>query len=288
MVTGILKQYKTLILAASLVFLTSCALFRNPSGSFDKAVTKVNNTKTAIQANEDSTVVQAKSYIYAADYTLGLDPTPDKYNLVAKGFTSRSVITLGVPSMSEVNELRETVTNLLSTNALLVAKGQRELAARDAAVVALQKENENLQGKLEQAQSKVISVGEANSIMADKWNRLLKFFWWGVYIFLGMIAFRVLAAVLPPPYNSIVAIVALPFSLVLKGVHALIPEAREAAGWVGNEYRTATQNLVVAVNDLKKNNQDIHQEISDTVLKNSDTAAIPAINKAKSTMGITS
>lgn len=282
-----LKSY--LIFGLVLLVLSGCSMFRNPLSSWNSANKKVDSIEQKVQVNEDKTVNQAKQYVFAADLTLRSDPNPNKFNFLAQDFTGKTITTLGQPTMEETIMLRKMVSDLLSTNQQIIAKGQKNLAALDKQLIELQEENVNLQTSLVQAQTKLETVGTANAGLAQKWATLLKFFWGAVYLVIGIFVLKIISAVLPPPWNSIVGLAAVIPAFFIKVVGSLIPEAKTMAGVVSKNYKTSTEDLVTVIQKLKESHPELHTEISEKVYSNtdSDTSAV-AINEAKKTLNIVS
>jgi hypothetical protein len=132
-------------------------------------------------------------------------------------------------------------------------------------------------------------VGTVNAGYASKWTTLIKFFWYAVYMVIGVFVIKILSVVLPPPYNSIVGIIALPIGIVTKLLHSMVPEAKAIAGVVSAEYKTGTQDLVTIIQKLKDTHPELRKEIADAVYAGTDsTTSAIAINKAKSDLGIVS
>jgi hypothetical protein len=283
------KLINLILLIGMLSMGSGCAVFKNPFKSWTKATTKVEDVQKKVDNNQDQITDQGKNYVYATKLALQADPSTNQYHQVETQLNDKAVATLGTPTMDQIVMLEAMVKNLLSTNQELVAKGQKQLAKQDEIVANLQEDNKNLQTKLDTANKKLVDVGTANSGLAQKWNNLVKFFWYFVYLIIFVVVIKILAVVLPPPYNSIVGIIALPIGLFTKLLHALVPEAKAIAGVVAAEYKTGTQDLVTTIQKLKEAHPELRHEITAAVIANTDsnTSAI-AINKAKSDLGIVS
>jgi hypothetical protein len=198
------------------------------------------------------------------------------------------MLTLGPPTMEENLYLRQMVDNLLSTNKAVVLKGEKQLAKLDKQVIELQDENYYLQTKLTTAQDKMDSVGKANTDLAQKWATVMKIIWGAVYVVGGIFVLRVISAVLPPPYNSIGSILDLFFGLITKGIHSLFPGAKSVAGVVSSEYKAATEQLITAIQTIKDNHPELHNEVSQTVVNSVDSNLVKTVNTAKTNLGVTS
>lgn len=254
-------------MAVLMIGLTSgCALFRNPFGDWTKATTKVEAVQKKIDKNEDANVAAAKTYVYATGLALQADPSTNRFHTVETDLNSKAQVVLGPPTMEEVIYLQEMVKNLLHTNKSIILKGENQLADLDEAVVNLQEENEKLKNDLTTSQEKLVSVGLINTGYAAKWTSLVKIFWWGVYLVIAVFAIKILSAVLPPPYNTIVSIVAVPIGLVIKGIQGLFPEAKKAAGVVAastyDNTKLALSHIVEALEDAKAKDPTIVQALS--------------------------
>jgi hypothetical protein len=251
----LLKITGLLLISGLLLGTSGCALFRNPTGSWDKATAKVEATQHKVEANERAIADQGKNYVYATKLALQADPSTNKYHKIETQLNDKAVATLGAPSMSEIVELEAMVSNLLSENQKLMEKGQKQLADQDEQVAILQAQNIALQDKLGAAEKKLVDVGTVNAGYASKWTSLVKIFWWIVYGVIAVFVIKILSAVLPPPYNSIVSIVSVPIGLVIKGIQGMIPEAKQAAGVVAKQTYDTTKltlsHIIEAIEDMK-------------------------------------
>lgn len=278
------------LLIASLLSLTSCALFRNPTGAWTKAEQKLEATKDKIDANESQTKSQGRNYVYATKVALASDPNTNIYHIVESQLVDRALTTLGMPTMEDTLYLQEMVNNLTSQNAKLVKSGRSQLDDLDAKIISLQNQNVSLQGKLDNAEEKILKVGTTNAGYASKWTTLMKLVWWAVYIFIGAIVIKILSAVLPPPYNSIVSLVAMPIGLIIKGVQACIPEAKKAAGVVAvgtyDNTKLALSHIVEAIEEAKVRKPEAVKEL-EPFLKDATSKEVtrPLITEIKKEMG---
>jgi hypothetical protein len=278
--------YIFLILCIAMTF-SGCALFRNPLKSWDKAENKVTIAEKKIDTNQDRLVEQGKNYVYATKLVLQTDPSTNKHHEIETQLNDKALAIFGPPPMEDINQLDLMVRNLLSDNEKLVKQGQQQLASFDATVVQLQNENTKLQNKLDVAQKKLQDVGTSNSGLAQKWSLVVKIFWWIIYAIIFIAIIKILAVVLPPPYNSIVGIVAVPIGLMVKMVQSLIPEVKAAAGVVHQNYQIATEDLVTIIQKLKESHPELRAEISKTVYSETDsTTSAQAINDTKAKLGI--
>lgn len=283
-----MKKILNYFLILALFSLTGCAFFRNPLKAFMKAENRVNHATELIQTNQDKLVVEATKYVYAADATLRNDPSPNRYNVVAQDFTSKALILTGPPKMDDIQKLEKIVQDLLSTNQAIIAKGEQEKSVLYNQAAKLQEQNKSLQDDLNSAQTKLTKVGQANAILANKWAKVMKIIYGIGAFFVLTFVLKVASVLVPPPYNSIVGIVAMPLGLIFNILHNLIPEIKEFAGVVGSEYKSATTQLVGAIQELKTQNPALHSQISATVANNVESSAIQAIHQTKTELGIVS
>lgn len=237
---------------------TSCALFRNPDKSWNKATDKLNAASSAINRNTSDIVDAGKGYVYGTKIALAADPSTNKFHEVATLLNDKAVETLGAPKIEEVDALRVLVSNLLSTNVALVAKGEKQLLTLDAKVIDLQNENLSLKKDLDKAEKKVIDIGTVNAGYASKWTSMIKIFWYAVYFVVTGFVIKIVAAVVPPPYNSIISIVSIPLGLIMKSIKAFVPEATKTAGVIAestyNNTSLALKHVVEAIESHKKDN----------------------------------
>jgi len=254
-----------LIIVMVVPMLSGCAMFRNPLGSWNKATDKADAAAAEVQKNEDKQVDSARNYVYGTQLALEANPQTNRATEVASSLNERAMLTLGPPEMESALKLQAMVDNLLSTNKAIILKGEKELANMDAQIVDLQKENASLQLKLDKAEQKVESIGQVNAGLAQKWASLVKIFWWIVYGVIAVFVIKILSVVLPPPYNSIVSIIAVPIGLVIKGIHGIVPEAKKAAGVIAegtyNNTKQTLQHIITAIEEAKRDKPETVKEI---------------------------
>lgn len=287
-----MKLFNILILAAMLSLGTGCVLFRNPDKSWDKATAKQVAVENKIQKNENKQLQEGRNYVYATKLALEADPNTNQFHAIETKLNDKAGVVLGPPTMEDENALRVMVANLLSTNQSLIAKGEKQLAERDARVIDLQQENAALRGKLEKAEAKVIEVGTTNAAYASSWTTLMKFVWGAIYLVIGVFVIKLLAVVLPPPYNSIVGLIAVPIGIITKALHAFVPEAKKTAGVVASQVYDNTkltlEHIITAFEEAKTRKPDVMKELS-PFLKEETSSEIsrPLITDIKRELGYT-
>ena len=278
-----------LLLSLSLIsLLTGCVLFRDPLKDYDKIESRLSSIENKVTINSNSIVKEAGKYVYASQLSLEANPETNKYTVLSKELNYKALNLMGPPDIEDMNTLKKTVDELLSSNASITKKGEYDLAKMDAKVIELQKINNELQGKLDTTQKKATEIFGKNSSLAQKWAHLTTYIWLAIYAFVGMFILRIVSAACPPPYNSVANVIAIPFTWVIHLFKMLIPEAIYAAGWVESEYKVATGDLVNAIQKIKSSNPTLHSDISSIVGSNTSDVAIAVINKAKADNGIVS
>lgn len=278
------------LISALLLFNTSCVFFRNPDKAWNKAVDKTELVQDKIQKNEDSQLQQGRNYVYATKVALELDPSTNQFNNVETTLNDRAGIVLGQPSVEDAVTLRTMVENLLSTNQTLVAKGEKQLATQDKKIIALQEANVSLQTQLDKANAKVIEVGDTNAVYASHWTSLTKIFWGIIYLVIGVFIIKLLAVVLPPPYNSIVGLIAVPIGLVTKALHAFVPEAKKTAGVIAtgvyDNTKSTLKQIIAAIEEAKNRKPEVGEELK-PFLKDETNREVsrPIIEQIKQELG---
>ncbi len=295
------RLFSILFVGFLCVFLTSgCgtiwhSIFPSPSEKANKAEQKVEQVKHDIDKKDDILIENGRGYLYGSLYSMSLDPFPSIYTTVAKSLGERAQIAIGSPEMAEIIQLREIVNNLVSSNKDLVIKGNKQLKDKDLEVVNLQQSINKLQDTLQVKEDKLKQINETNAGLADKFVKLKSIFWWIVWIVGIGFVLTLLGKVLPAPYSNIIYLLALPFGILIKGIHALIPQAKEVAGVVGKEYKDGLEKIVVSLEDTKANisakneatgKQSVGLEQLKTELnKNTDDKTKVLISQTKQNLG---
>ena len=215
-----------ILILLSVLFLTSCI---GPFKRNKNAITAVGNTKKDISKKEDSLSEKSKAYVFAADFSLGLETNFSIFSSTAKDFTGRSLLITGNPSTEEALALKKIVYDLTSTNELLITEGKKNLAAKDKEVIGLEKQVNVLNDKLEKKEEKFKEIANENSILANKWSRMWFWIKMVTFVLVGGFILSVISSILPPPYNSIVALVAMPIGIITRFFIGAIPKVGEFA-----------------------------------------------------------
>lgn len=259
-----------------------------PTEKFVDAQKLVDDANKQITSTEKQVEKKGADYTYAADFALSLDPNPNKYSEISKEFTSRAVLSLGNPDINEARILQGIVINLLSTNEQLVAKGALDLKEKDSEIGDLQSDIKDLNLKLQGKEDKLREVSAVNASLATTWQKITRSFHWVLWIVIIGFIISVVGKFLPPPYNSIVGIIAVPLGLFTKLIHGLVPAAKQVAGVVDQSYKSALTDLTLAVQKVKEENPTIHPQISKTIAANVNDTSAAIINSVKTENNITS
>jgi Ca2+/H+ antiporter len=127
---------------------------------------------------------------------------------------------------------------------------------------------------LKDKEQKFVELSRENADLASTWVRLKSWFWWGVWIFVIGFILTILAQALPPPANSIAAIVAFPIGLLIKIIKGIIPSATKFAGVVSenvhNEIKSAAEQMVLSINELKTKNPVAYEETKNILKDKTD------------------
>lgn len=249
-----------------------------PSAKIDKKQEAVDKAKDNIVKAEDKLVDKSVPYFYAAKFSLEQDPQPNQYNDLSHNFLNKGLIITGPPAMKEVNEFEQIVTNLLSTNALLRTQGEKALSIKDNEISVLQGKIVQLEQKLEVKEQNLKESTEKVALMADTWFKIKRIFYWVVAGLVLWFLSGIISAALPPPYNSIFAIIMLPINFLVKTIFGIFPKIKELAGVVPqavhNEAETTLKHLVKAIQEVKSKNPDVFENILSPVLKDKTSEEI--------------
>lgn len=247
---------KHLICAVILILGLGC--FALPSKKVEKSQAKVAAVETKLRKIDDETHSKAMNYVFGADVALKLDPSPNRFSDVAMQFTGRSLLTGGLPEMSEANELRKIVENLVSTNEALIKRGKDELAKKDKEIVELQEDRAALEGKLIKVENERDQLSKKVAADANVWVKIKRIFYWIVGLIVFGIVIHILSFIVPPPYNSIFSIVSMILGVFGKAAIKIAPKAADYAGIVSRKaYDVSTETLkdiVASVEETKQKN----------------------------------
>lgn len=163
------------ILILCLFFGAGCSFF-SPLRKLDRITDNLAKTEKKIDVNKEALTEKAKGYTYAADFAISLNPFPSMYDDVAKGFLERSLLITGNPSTSEAIELRKLVQDLLSTNEVIRADGQKRLELKDKQIIGLEVRVKSLNDTLGEQEGKYQKIVDENTALAQKFYNFWKWF----------------------------------------------------------------------------------------------------------------
>lgn len=249
-----MKALKSLITVSLIAILGSGCL--QPLKNWLKITKQEVKTEQKIDKNKDETVEKAKGTVWATDYSLSKDPAPNIFSTTAKDLNLRTQAIVGTPSLDVIKEYQKIIDGLVSTNELLRVDAQKALGKKDNEIVGLQSNLKELQTKLGKIEEEKNKLGLENSVLGQKWSNIKKWFWVIVYSIIGIFIFRVVLAVVPPPYNQIGHIVDGIFGLFSKFVFRALPKAKEFAGVVGHEVHQLSEqtlkHLVMGLQEIRE------------------------------------
>ncbi len=139
---------------------------------FSNAQKKVDATQAALAANKDQQKDIGRDFTFAANEALKHDPAPSRESQVAEDLTERALLATGNPPADTAAKMRQMAADLVSTNAETIARGEKELADKDAALAKAQEKAGALESKLSTAEEKLKAVSQQNAELASKWVRL--------------------------------------------------------------------------------------------------------------------
>jgi len=235
---------RIIVIVASILLFSGCF---SPSSKNNSAEKKVAEVKEKIERNQQDTIDKARGYVFATDTVLGMETNKSQFNKVGKMFSERAVLTLGNPEMEVANQYKEIINALLSTNEVIKKRGETMLANKDAEVIELQSVIKGLEQKLEKAEEKRKEISAENASLADKWVRLITWIKWAVFSFIALFILRVVASVLPPPYNGALVIFDFIIGGLFKGVSKIFTQATSAAKLVEEKAFVASSNTLKQV-----------------------------------------
>ncbi len=289
---------KRFLISCFIIILTSGCL--QPLKKWNAAIKKEDKTEQKIDSKKEETAEKAKTFIHGTGTALKLDPSPSKYSDVALTLNQRAELTLGQPSYQDSLVIDKIVVGLLSTNEQIKAEAKKSLDIKDSEIVKLQTQLKDLGVKLETIQGEKDVLGLKNSVLGQKWSNLMvwiKWIFWGIiFIFV----FRVVMAVVPPPYNSLGFVVDGVFGVIGKFIFRALPKAREYANVVKKDVFDVSEqtlkSLVAAVQDIRNkeikpsdaiNNDPVKiSSIIDPILKDkTDEITRPKITAIKQQLG---
>jgi hypothetical protein len=245
----------TLSLAASIILLTSCAMFTNKGKAAkaeEKSRAKIVNVENAQAANNVEKIDTIAGLAYGTDYALSKVNEPPREVTVARDINQRVISLSGSPTIEKMKEMQETIDKLTSQLATERDEGKVKMTAKDAEISTLQAKEKELSLAKESEIHKYMNAAQEAAANADAYkaeiDKMNSWFglgaiWYGAKKFLfssmwvllgGSIIFLVLrmASFSNPIAASIFSIFTTMASWLINVIKVIVPKAVEAAGHV--------------------------------------------------------
>ena len=302
------KVFLPLILAISLIVLTSCSVFtpRGKTGRVEeKNRARIVSVEGQINANIAEKIETIAGLAYGTDYALNKINIPSKEVTVAKDLNQRVVSLAGSPTVEKMKEMQETIDKLVSTLAIEREMGKRQMDQKDLEIVSLQSETKLLAAAKESEIRRYMLAAQIAAATADAYKSELAEYqgWFGLkavfkglwqfiksamwMLGIGSILFLILRMVSMsnPIAASIFSIFNMMGSWLVNIIKVILPKAVEMAGHTANHvfdaYKSTMWKLVDGIQLIKdraaaKGQQPNLNEVLDEVAKsmNSDEKAI--------------
>lgn len=268
----------TLSLAASIVLLTSCAMFTSKGKAAkaeEKARTRIVNVENAQAANNVDKIDAIAGLAYGTDYALSKVNEPPREVTVARDLNQRVISLSGSPTVEKMKEMQETIDKLTSMLAIERDEGKVKMTAKDTEISLLQAEGKALSLAKESEVRKYMNAAQEAAASADAYKAALQDYqgWFGLkavfkgawqfvktsmwFLLGGSILFMVLriASFSNPIAASIFSIFTTMASWVINVIKVIVPKAVEAAGHVTtsafNAYKSTLWKIVDGIQTVK-------------------------------------
>lgn len=274
-------------IAVILALAVGCA---SPAQKKEKLEAKKEAKQEQLSTNKVAQVKQGAGMADAALHVIRKNPSPTIYDDVATMSLETSLLAFQaadvMPPSYEILKYRKMVDDLISTNAVIKAAASNQLQQVRATLAATEHREQTLSGELGKLQAKLDEVNAENAALATTWSRLKHLFWWIVWGVVGVFVIRLVAAVLPPPYNSFGFIVDHIIGFFAKGVFAIFSKAKDTAGVVAKDaYELSESTLKQVVEAVQQARSDkkiaavIDPILKDETDKNSTRLKITEVKK---------
>lgn len=237
---------------------------------------KIDAALWALEDNQNLQIKEASKQIYASGVAIRQVTPKSPATQIASEFNSMAQTTLGYPNVEDKTVLKGMIMGLLSTNQSLRAAAEAQKHGLQEDIAALQTQKEELQVKLEKAESRRdedYARAAAKAESYDKWRRRI---YWTVGIIAGGLGLSLILPALSLAFPALA-----PFSAIFTGVFGRIgkmifriaPQAMTSAGVVGQQSYELTErtlaDVVKAISEVKKKNQTGFETVLESELKNS-------------------
>jgi hypothetical protein len=279
-----------LIWGFALTLMTGC---QTPTQKKEKAEARKEIKAEQLETNR---LAQAKVGVGmndAALHALRKNPVPTPYDDVARmtletGLLAFTAADLMPPSF-EILRYRKMVDDLLSSNEVLRASASNTMTKVQGQIAAGERKEQSLLADLAKLQGKLDAVNKENAALASTWVAIKRFFYWIVWIVGGVFVLRIVASVVPPPYNSVGFILDYVVGGFVRMVFGVLSHAKEAAGVVAidahNLMKTTLEQVVAALEQAKKENPGLKDALKPYLKNETDKYTTrPVIEQIKSSL----
>jgi hypothetical protein len=202
---------KNLLLSTVLILATSCV---SPWGQWQRAENNLKENQQQTQNLKNAEVERAAVYAHGTDIAIDksqeaaaaiTDPEEraavQKPLQVAGTLISRTQLALPAPPIDEAVDMEQIIDDLLSENEETRERGEVALSEKDRELSVIQSQLVASEGKLLEAENKLLQIGRENARLAQKWDDLVGWVYWlvGIIIFLivGSVVLRLLPLIFP-------------------------------------------------------------------------------------------
>lgn len=297
---------------------TGCESIKGVFGKNSKAetkqATKIEDVSNAIVKNDKDKMDNVSVLASGTDYALNKVTNKEPPVYVAKDINQRIMSLSGKPNLQAEKEIWEMVDNLISQNAQLRLKGQKELQQKDLEIAKLQEITKVLDEKKDVEIAKYMKIASDTAMLADTRKAELDEYqgWFGIkavvkglsqfvktsmWILIGIaIVFIILrfAASANPVAAAIFGLFEQVVAGVVKTIQVLFPKAISFAGHISKEsYNQVSSLLKKLVDNIqnikqieKKTGKDITlKEVLVELDKSMDQSEKELVSKIKKELG---
>jgi PBP1b-binding outer membrane lipoprotein LpoB len=284
-----MKNFTRLIgISTAILLLSGCS---SPTEKKEKLEQKKEVQSLKVETNRLAQIKQGAGMSDAALHIINKNPAPTIYDDVAKMSLETSLLSFQaadvMPPSYELLRYRKMVEDLISTNDVIKASASNQLHQVQAQLANTERREQSLLSDLEKIQAKLDTVNKENAALATTWSSLKRIFWWAVWIVGGFFILRVVAAVVPPPYNSIGFVVDHVLGGLCRMVFATFSHAKEAAKVVSKDAHDLSEEtlkqVVEAIQQAKGKDPAVRAVLEPLLLgeteKNSTRLKITAVKR---------
>lgn len=276
------KINKTLIpilLISMILAVSGCSgikIFGKKSNMESVSKAKIENVEYLLSSNLQSRMDEVANLSYGVGYALNQETNPSTTVDIAKELNTRISSLSGVPTIDEINKMKEMVDNLNSQLTNAVLNGKKALAKKDKDIYALQLKTKVLNNAkdkeiakyMEQAKNTALQADTIQSKLDDMNSMMgLGAIWYGIkrlilhaswILGIGSILYLVLrfASISNPIAASVFGIFNIIGSWFVNLIKILTPKALEVAGHtstiIANQYKSVMTKMIDNIEYLKQ------------------------------------